>query len=221
MTALSSPASRSARWERIADRLFLWVPNAGKPGVGAFLIGLVRQCTLPFVLMALILILLAPVSRQLAPPNPIGVAIGLGSFVVFEELARYAFVRRAEKRVRAMVIFTLATIAVECVTYFNPHLSLVHNLIRRAPSWGVHAAAGAVLYWALADRQPADRHPADRQPADRRRIIATVAALIGVHTAFDVATVQLFGAQMQAEDAHAAPAHGRSSRAEPIVRKAG
>ena len=203
MTTMTVPAPGPARWARLADRLFLWVPNARRPGIGAFLLGLLRECTLPFVLMSLLLLGLAPFSRQLSPPNPIGVAIGLGSFVLFEELARYAFVRRAEKRVRAIAIFTVATILVECVTYYNPHLSPLHNLIRRAPSWLVHISAGVALYWAL---------------TDRRRVLAVVSGLIVLHTAFDVGTVQFFGAQMQAEDIHAAKSNVRGQHVDPIVK---
>ena len=202
---MSIAQPRLARWATLADRVFLWVPNARKPGIGAFLLGLLRESTLPFLFMGLVLLAISPISRELAPPNPIGVAIGLGSFVLFEELARYAFVRGAEKRVRAIVIFTVATILIECVTYYNPHLPLLHNLFRRAPSWCVHAGAGVALYWAL---------------QDRGRVVAVVSALIVAHTAFDVGTVQLFGAQMQAENNAAIKAQVRSPPVDPKVKMA-
>ena len=188
MTALAAPQSKSRVLAELADRVFLWVPNAATPGAGAFLISLVRQCTLPFLLIGAVLLALSPITRTLGPSSPIALVIGLGSFVIFEELARYSFVRRAARPVRAIMLFTVLTILVETATYFNPRAGILWNIITRAPSWGVHVGAGVALYWAV---------------THRRHLLAVLVGLMVAHTAFNVGSVELFGNRLAASDGHA------------------
>lgn len=105
------------------DRVFLWLPNETKPGVWAVGLVLLRQATLPWIVMLTPAVALALASpglldrvRQNRMPGWSGMAaaiLAFGSIALVEGLSRYAFVRRASQRGRAIVIFTAVIVAAE------------------------------------------------------------------------------------------------------------
>lgn len=172
---MPSPAGGAVKWAVIAERVFLWVPGGEKPGLPAFLVCLVRETVFPIVLIGSAIAAAAPFAK-VSPDSLAGHVLGLGAFAVFEELARYAFGRKARSVVRAIILFTVLTILVETVTYWRSGQALVWNLETRAGSWVVHLVGGLALWsgftrrWAMAP---------------------LVAALVVLHGAYNIATVEM------------------------------
>jgi hypothetical protein len=153
----------------VLDRLFLGIPNEREPGFLAVVVFFVRQIGFSAVAILLLLLswlfLLRPDlhPQDASATSLIGVLM-FGPLVFFEELGRYSFVRRADRPLRALVIFTVAT-ALACVVFDTRDYY--------AMAWSVSATilASVALYFGL------------RLP---RRLPYVVAALIFAHTAIYV-----------------------------------
>lgn len=178
---LDGPSTPQPRNRGFADRLFLWIPRQERPGLLAYLLCLVRMVAYPLPITALMVVLLVVAHVAVTPLSLCGLVITLLPAAVFEELARYTFVRRAADPVRAIVVFTACTLVVETASFLHPHASLAANLLLRAPSWGLHLVAGAVVVWAVRQRP---RHP--------NLPVFVVLGLMFGHAAFNVAITWAF-----------------------------
>jgi hypothetical protein len=150
------PASRPSNLLFVfLDRVFLWLPGEHSPGLPAIAVTLARQAVLPIVLGIIPgLILLgsgANLSQFLAAKGHedvfVYLAIGalIGCLAVVQELNRYAFVRRADRTVRSLLIITVTQIA----------LGLLFNHDRAyTMSWQAaeQVAASVALYFGLRRR---------------------------------------------------------------------
>jgi hypothetical protein len=185
-TAPRRPAETPSRNEpanpvaEFLDRVFLWLPNDSAPGIPAVGLYLLRQVTLPFVLMLapfVILALLAPPKfnfLSLTSSNTAFtwsiVAFAFGCMALVQELGRYAFVRRAELPVRAAAIFNAVTVTVILI-FYHDHLYTCIWMI------AAQLAASAAIVYALRYRP---------------YIVAVVAALVVAQTAVNVTAPRFF-----------------------------
>jgi hypothetical protein len=167
---------------RVLDRVFLWLPNDRSPGVAAVGLYLVRQVFLPIAIIIAPIMMLMLISGSGLMLNPAAmpkwngeaiVAILFGAIALVQELSRYAFVRRAERPLRSLIIFTVVVVACILIVYHDRFYT---------PAWMIAAqlAASAVIFFGLR----------------RRELIPFVlAGLIVCQTAIDVTAPQLFPAK--------------------------
>ena len=114
--------------DNMLDAVFVRVPNERNPGFLAVVVFFCRQFVFSgLAMIALVLGYLAFANPHLTEdPNFLvfGMILASGPLVFFEELGRYAFVRRAERPLRALAIYTAATAAV-CALFFRNDLLVV------------------------------------------------------------------------------------------------
>jgi hypothetical protein len=178
--------------------LFLWIPEAEAPGVLAVLVYLLRQATFPLLLvlgpmLAFILTTHAmPRLDQLVTPI---MAFVFGCMALIQELNRYAFVRSAEKPLRAMTIFCAVTICGIVVIYHSYPYTM---------AWSIAAqlAASAALLWGL------------RQGI---RVPVLLAALVTAQTLVSITAPQFFRPPQATPAPHAISAAQTSSAAPEAV----
>src|SRR5215472_17215409 len=102
---------------KFLDATFLWLPDDKSPGFAAVGLFLVCQVTLPFILVLapcvpLVLLARGNLAQVLNPasmPGWVGIALVtllFGGVATVQELSRYAFVRHAERPLRALILFT-------------------------------------------------------------------------------------------------------------------
>ena len=180
MTALSIDSRRGSAWRLPAwlDYWLFWIPGSRKPGLLAFALFLLRVTVWPMVLSFLVL---APFAAGLPRHPLLAISVMLAFSVLVEECGRYGFARKAEKSIRALVLFTALIIAVETAVYWRASVSVAVNIGLRAPSMLVHMVASTALLYAL-------RH--------RARLLPIVACIYIGHLAFDIGSVALFGDEL-------------------------
>lgn len=103
------------------DKVFLWLPGERSPGPRAVAVVIVRQAALPVILGIMpILILVASGANffqflNASAERDAYAYVAMGALVacvaLVQELNRYAFARRADRTVRALVIITVVEIA--------------------------------------------------------------------------------------------------------------
>jgi hypothetical protein len=131
----------------ILDRVFLGIPNEREPGALAIVVFMARQYA--FTAATVLCVLIGWLSSG-GPAAGAKAADGLGltrafafaPLIIFEELGRYAFVRRAERPLRALIVFTAPIVAI-CALF---DLNDLYGLAWEA---GSSVLASAVLYWGL------------------------------------------------------------------------
>jgi hypothetical protein len=165
---------------KVLDRVFLWIPNDHAPGIPAVGLFLIRQFTLPLILMiapVLVFLVAAPNANLVEGlgkmPNWLLPPFMMGSIALVQELGRYSFVRNADRPVRSLSVFTAAAIAFVLLMYHD-------NLARLGLALVAQFAAGAAIFYGL-------RY--------RRWIALIVAAIVVGHTAVYMAAPDLFGSQ--------------------------
>jgi hypothetical protein len=137
---------------RFLDRLFLWIPTAQSPGLGAVGLFLVRQAILaPIMMMALFwaLMLAFPKVNWIdgisKTPAFVPMSFVCSCVAVVLELGRYSFVRSADRPMRSLSIVTAVTIALNLLLY--------RSLL--AMCWAIPAqlAASAAMFYGLRIRR--------------------------------------------------------------------
>ncbi len=129
---------------KFLDRLLLWLPNERSPGLPAVGLFLVRQVMLPMVLLIgpLIVAGLAFPNTNLtqvfskAPAWPAALFIFL-CFGSVQELGRYSFVRRADRPLRSLIIFTITTIMFVVIVYHDEHYRMGFGIAGQIVASGV------------------------------------------------------------------------------------
>lgn len=162
-----SPTNRAKMkmtFRRLLELIFLRLPFEEKPGVLAMILTVLRMTIFGFAGTALLVLMGFRF-------DAVGRSLSWFCFVFFEELGRYAFLRKAENTLRAAIFFCLAIVLIETASYFRPGVDLLAYARLRAPSVAVHVLSTALMAWAV-------RHPKFKLP--------TFAAIVLVHAAFDV-----------------------------------
>jgi hypothetical protein len=164
----------------ILDRVFLWIPNERAPGFPAVCVFLLRQTIAPLVLIVglfAVFALAMPkanlIDRMGKAPSSIFVLllVVLLSIDAVQELNRYAFVRRADRPARALIVFTAAAIGFVIVFYHD-------NLYALCAAIVAQVAASAAMFYGL---------------RFRRYIAGVIVAIIIGHTAVYAIAAQLIG----------------------------
>jgi hypothetical protein len=185
--------------------VFLWIPKDQAPGVGAVCLFLLRQITLPLVLMIGPFVLWEAVAPAKFDPlrhmssmpgwaTAIIVPLIFGCIIFVQELGRYSFVRKAERPLRALAVFTAVVIV--CILVLNH--DRLYTMV-----WMICAqlAASGVLFYGL---------------HYRRYIYAIILAIVIGHTAIFVTAPQFF---RPAEPASSAASQSDSTA--PVAPSAG
>lgn len=148
---------------RLLELIFLRLPFEEKPGVLAMTLTVLRMTLFGFAGTALLVLMGFRF-------DAVGRSLSWFCFVFFEELGRYAFLRRAENLLRAAIFFCLSIVLIETASYFRPGVELLAYAKLRSPSVVVHVAATALMAWAV-------RHPRFKLP--------TFVGIVLLHAAFD------------------------------------
>lgn len=143
--------------------LFLKVPFERKPGILAMILSVLRMTLFGFG--GTTLLVLAGFKF-----DTVGQVLSWCSFVFFEELGRYAFLRKADNIVRASIFFFLSIVLIETISYYRTGVDPLAYAKLRAPSVIVHALATSLMAWAI-------RHPKFKLP--------TFVGIVLLHAAFD------------------------------------
>ncbi|HLI68052.1 MAG TPA: hypothetical protein VKU90_16935 [Caulobacteraceae bacterium] len=127
----------------------LWIPRAENPGIPAVLLFLARQALLSVPLMLVAYLLFASVATAAGWPASVYAfvtpALVFGGLEVVPGLARYSFVRHAQRPLRALGIFTATVIAMLVLFYHGSPYVLAWMI-------PVQFAAGAAMYFGVRRR---------------------------------------------------------------------
>ncbi len=152
--ATKSPYSENTKISRswlisAIEVLFLTLPKAKRPGVWSFFAGALAllitfsRTTIYGYLFNFLWVLTLGMKADL----PDRVLTWL-TFVFFEELSRFAFIRVATNKVLAGVIFFAFTVVIETISYYRPTAAIGTYLMLRLPTILIHIVATSAFVWA-------------------------------------------------------------------------
>lgn len=174
-TIIASKASQPQRLPRwLASALFR-VPNPTRPGLLAFCV-VIARATLGGLLIAVPAALIWGAESAIGGLPRLTVTIG---WVVFEELARLNFAYRADRPVRALLLFLILIVATETLFYPTGGYDFAVFLLARSPSIALHLVATAGLAIGF---------------AQRRSLWAMFALVTVVHVTFNYWAPEIVGA---------------------------
>jgi hypothetical protein len=127
------------------DRLFLGIPNEREPGALAVLVFFIRQYAFEGVALLLFTTYLLSGTNRTGGSGDLMRVLTFSPLIVFEELGRYSFVRRADRPLRALIVFTAPIVAISALVDRS-------DLLAFAWEAGWSLLASAALYWGLRHR---------------------------------------------------------------------
>ncbi len=154
----------------------LWgLPNPARPGLLAFCVVIARATIGGLLVAAPAALIWGEETIQGGLPR---LVTTLG-WVLFEELARLNFCYRAERPVRAALLFLILIVSVETLFYPTGGYGFGLFLLGRAPSIAIHVLATVGLAFGL---------------TRRRWLWPAVAAVLTLHVAFNFWAPDIVGA---------------------------